>query len=220
MSQVEQPLIIESLVVGPFQTNVYVVGCSTTREAAIIDAGGNASGLLGLAKKHALDIQKILQTHAHIDHVAALAEIKSETRAPIYLHPDEERMYEAAPMQGRMFGFQISPLPPVDIWVEEGETIDIGELRAKVLLLPGHSPGSIAFYFEDQAVIFSGDVLFAGSIGRTDLPGGDVPAIKASLERLKTLPPATRVLSGHGPATTIEQELKFNPFLRGFKLAR
>lgn len=214
MSQAEPSLIIESLIVGPFQTNVYVVGCAKSREGAILDAGGNAAGLLKHAKDHDLNLSKILQTHAHIDHVAALSEIKAETKAPIYLHPDEQPVYDAAPMQGQMFGFRISPLPPVDIHVVEGDIIEVGELRAKVMLLPGHSPGSIAFYFEEQGVIFSGDVLFAGSIGRTDLPGGDVRAMRASLDRLKPLPPETRVLSGHGPATTIAQELRLNPFLR------
>jgi hydroxyacylglutathione hydrolase len=207
-------MIIESLTVGPFQTNVYVIGCTKSRKGAIVDAGGNATGLIGLAKKHELSIEKILQTHAHIDHVAALTEIKAETGAPIYLHPDEQPVYDAAPMQGQMFGFQINPLPPVDVHVNDGDTVEVGELRAKVVLLPGHSPGSIAFYFEAEQVMLSGDVLFAGSIGRTDLPGGDIRAMRASLERLKTFPPETRVLSGHGPATTIAQELRFNPFMR------
>ncbi|MBA2662276.1 MAG: MBL fold metallo-hydrolase [Bradymonadaceae bacterium] len=209
----EPEIIIESLVVGPFQTNVYVVGCARTRQGAIIDAGGNASGLLELARGHDLEISKILQTHAHIDHVAALSEIKAQTKAPIYLHKTELPLYEAAPMQGAMFGFSITSLPPVDEFVAEQDLISVGELQARVLFLPGHSPGSVAFYFEKQGILFSGDVLFAGSIGRTDLPGGNVEQIKRSLARLKALPAATQILSGHGPQTTIGQELQFNPFL-------
>lgn len=207
-------IIIESLTVGPFQTNVYVVGCPKTNIGAIIDAGGNAPGLLQKARDHKLKITKILQTHAHIDHVAALPEIKAETNAPIYMHKDDMQLYQAAPMQAMMYGIQLKQLPPIDTFIAEQDVISIGELQARVLLLPGHSPGSVAFYFEAQNTLFSGDVLFANSIGRTDLPGGNVDHIKQSLNRLKTLPPNTHVLSGHGPATTIERELRQNPYLR------
>lgn len=206
--------IIEYLTVGAFQTNVYVVGCPKTGQGAIIDAGGDAPGLLKKARDHKLKISKILQTHAHIDHVAALTEIKAETAAPIYIHKNEMPLYDAAPMQAMRFGLQLNALPPVDEFIDEQDLITIGELQARVLLLPGHSPGSVAFHFEAQNVLFSGDVLFANSIGRTDLPGGNVADIKRSLARLKELPPNTLVLSGHGPQTTIERELRNNPYLR------
>ncbi len=207
-------IIIEFLTVGPFQTNVYVVGCPETGEGAIIDAGGDAPGLLKKARDHKLKISKILQTHAHIDHVAALAEIKAETAAPIYIHKKEMQLYEAAPMQAKMYGIPLKTLPPIDEFIEEQDVISVGNLQARVLLLPGHSPGSVAFYFEAQNVLFSGDVLFASSIGRTDLPGGSVADIKRSLNRLKQLPGNTQVLSGHGPQTTIGRELIANPYLR------
>ncbi len=212
----DQPsdIIIESIVVGPIQTNVYVVGCAHTRQGVIVDAGGNAEGLLELGANHELKITKILQTHAHIDHVAAIPEIKEATGAPIYLHPDDRVLWDNAPRQGAMFGIPVDPLPAPDEALADGQTIAVGELVAEVLLLPGHSPGSVAFYFADQSVMLSGDVLFAGSIGRVDLPGSDADAMRASLARVKELPDDTRVLSGHGPATSIGREKQLNPFLR------
>lgn len=207
-------IIIEFLTVGAFQTNVYVVGCPETGEGAIIDAGGDAPGLLKKAAHHKLKITKILQTHAHIDHVGALTDIKAETAAPIYIHKNEIPLYEAAPMQAKMYGLPLKALPQIDEFIEEQDVISVGNLQARVLLLPGHSPGSVAFYFEAQNTLFSGDVLFANSIGRTDLPGGSVTDIKKSLNRLKQLPGNTQVLSGHGPQTTIARELVANPYLR------
>jgi glyoxylase-like metal-dependent hydrolase (beta-lactamase superfamily II) len=207
-------IIIESLTVGPIQTNVYVVGCPKTRSGAIVDAGGNAAGLLELAERHELTIEKILQTHAHIDHVAAIPQVRAEIDAPIYLHPADDQLWQMAPQQGQMFGIKVDPLPDYDHELADGDTIEIGELEAEVMLLPGHSPGSVAFYFADHAVVISGDVLFAGSIGRVDLPGSDRNAMKTSLERIATLPDDTRVLSGHGPETSIGREKQVNPFLK------
>ncbi|MFP4598834.1 MAG: MBL fold metallo-hydrolase [Persicimonas sp.] len=207
-------MIIESLTVGPIQTNVYVVGCRETGQGAIVDAGGDPEGLLGLAEQHDLEIAKILQTHAHIDHIAAIPEIKEATGAPIYLHPHDLPLWQAAPQQGQMFGIPVEPLPAADQELYDGQLIELGMLRAEVMLLPGHSPGSVAFYFADQSVVLSGDVLFAGSIGRVDLPGSDRSAMRASLERISGLPDDTRVLSGHGPATSIGREKQMNPFLK------
>lgn len=209
-----EDIIIESLTVGPIQTNVYVVGCPQTGEGAIIDAGGDPEGLLGLAEEHDLEISKILQTHAHIDHVAAVPEIKEATAAPIYLHPDDMMLWQAAPQQGQMFGIPVERLPAPDEELFDGQTIAVGQLSAEVIFLPGHSPGSVGFYFAAQSVILSGDVLFAGSMGRVDLPGSDRNQMRASLERLSGLPDNTRVLSGHGPATSIGREKQLNPFLR------
>src|SRR5690554_1855016 len=208
-------MIIESIVVGPVQTNVYVVGCARTRVGAIVDAGDNAQGLLKLAAKHDLKIESILQTHAHIDHVAAIPELKRATQAPIYLHPADQFMWQAAPQQGLRFGIQVEPLPAYEHELSDGQRVTVGDLEAEVLFMPGHSPGSVAFYFEKFAVVLSGDVLFAGSMGRVDLPGSDPVAMRKSLERMKALPDETRVLSGHGPATSIGREKKLNPFLRG-----
>ncbi len=214
MPTIQGALILDHLTVGPFQTNVYVVGCAITRQAAIIDGGGNSQGLLALAAQHDLTITQILQTHAHIDHVAALPELRRALPdAPIALHPDDRMLYDGAQQQGMMFGFPVDPMPEVDRWLVEGEVIEIGELRAEVLLMPGHSPGSVIFYFEAQDTMLSGDVLFYGSMGRVDLPGANPDHMRASLKRLREYPDATRIYSGHGPDTSLGREKQHNPFL-------
>lgn len=214
MGQTHNGLVVESLVVGPIQTNIYLIGCTSTGKAAVVDGGGDADRLVALAEQHDLEIEAIWQTHAHIDHVAGLNELTDATGAPILLHPDEEELYRAAPRQGQMFGFDIEPLPDPDGYIEEGERLELGELEAEVLLVPGHSPGHVAFYFADQEIVFSGDLLFQGSIGRIDLPGCDPEAMKASLQRIQELPDDTRVMCGHGPTTTIGREKESNPYLR------
>jgi glyoxylase-like metal-dependent hydrolase (beta-lactamase superfamily II) len=209
-------MIIESFLVGPIQTNIYLIGCEATGAGAIVDAGGSPDDLLARADDHDLTIQGIWQTHAHIDHVAALSEVKQRTDAPIYLHPDDQPMYDAAPRQGQMFGIECDPLPQVDHYIEDGDTMTLGNLEAEIIHLPGHSPGGIAFYFadtDDGGVLLSGDILFENSIGRVDLPGADPDAMKSSLERLMELPDDVRVLPGHGAETTIGREREHNPYI-------
>lgn len=207
-------LAIFSRVVGPIQTSIYILGCKRTNEAVIIDGGGDAAELLATIDDQQWDLQAIWQTHAHIDHVAGLNDLRQARDAPILLHSLEQPIYDAAVQQGQMFGFQIEPLPPVDQYVEEGQVVNVGELSATVMLLPGHSPGSVAFYFADEGLFFGGDVLFQGSVGRVDLPGSSPQAMRQSLRRVIELPDDTIVLPGHGPKTTIGQEKKSNPFLQ------
>ena len=212
-------ILIRSAPLGSFATNCFVIGCAQTGSGAIVDCSAEPDRIRAMiAHEPSVTIHKLLQTHAHIDHVVALSALKAETDAPIYLHRDEMPIYQSAPLQGRMFGIPVPDLPAPDIFVKDGDTVTVGELTAKVLLTPGHTPGSICFYFEAQKVIFSGDVLFAGSIGRTDLPGGDYATILQSLARLVTLPDDVLVLSGHGPSTTIGQEKRSNPFLQQLPL--
>ena len=214
MPIIQGSLILEHLTVGPFQTNVYVIGCARTKQGAIIDGGGDAPGLLAIATRHDLDLTQILQTHAHIDHVAALPELhQALPDAPILLHPDDRSLYEHAPQQGMMFGFPVAPLPPVSAWLTDGDEIAIGELRARVLHMPGHSPGSVIFYFEEQDTMVSGDVIFFGSMGRVDLPGSNPDDMRKSLQALREYPDATRIYSGHGPDTSLGYEKQHNPFL-------
>jgi hydroxyacylglutathione hydrolase len=215
VTSVEMKYSIDSLTVGPFQTNIYLLSCLESSQAAIIDAGGDADGLMNCVAKRGVDVTQILQTHAHIDHIGAISEIKKRTGAPIYLHPADLPLYLAAPQQGAFFGIPIGDdLPPIDHELGEPGRVKVGELEARLLHLPGHSPGGVAFYFESIGALFSGDVLFAGSIGRTDLPGSDIGEMRLSLERLKELDGDVRVLPGHGPETTIGEELRTNPFLR------
>lgn len=206
-------LTVHSLAVGPLQMNASVLMCNATKKGAIVDGGGNISGLLNIAKDLDAEIEKILQTHAHIDHVAGLSELKKKTKAPIYLHPADLPIYNNAPAHGVKYGFNIGPLPPVDYDLEEGQIINVGNCSAEVLFLPGHSPGSVIFFFKEEKVAIAGDVLFAGSIGRVDLPLSDPDAMRKSIARVKLLPPDTLIIPGHGPETTIEMELKRNPFL-------
>lgn len=207
-------LEILSWTVGPIMTNVYVAACKKTKEAVIIDAGAESDQLVDAIEERGWKLKAVWQTHAHIDHVAGLNEVRARSEAPIFLHAADEPMYEMAVQQGMRFGFRIQPLPPVDQYVEEGQVVNVGELKAKVIFLPGHSPGSVAFYFWEEGLFFGGDVLFAGSVGRVDLPGSSPAAMRKSLERIKELPDETMVLCGHGPTTTIGQEKRLNPFLR------
>ncbi len=209
-----ESMTILSWVVGPIQTSIYVVACPRTDQAVIIDAGGESATLLGAIDDRGWELQEIWQTHAHIDHVAGLKEAKEATGVPILMHSLEQPVYDSAVQQGMFFGIPIEPLPPVDQYVEDGQVVNVGELSATVMLLPGHSPGSVAFYFEDEGLFFGGDVLFAGSVGRVDLPGCNPAAMRQSLARVKTLPDDTLVLPGHGPTTTIGEEKKYNPFLQ------
>ena len=207
-------LAVFSWVVGPIQTSIYVIGCKQTKQAVIIDAGGDIDDLLQTIDDRGWQLTEVWQTHAHIDHVAGLNELKDARDVPILLHEAEQPVYDAAVQQGLMFGFRIQPLPSVDKYVEEGQSVNVGQLQATVMLLPGHSPGGVAFYFEKQDLFFGGDVVFKGSVGRVDLPGCDPRAMKQSLQRVKQLPDETIIFPGHGPKTTVGEEKKSNPYLR------
>jgi glyoxylase-like metal-dependent hydrolase (beta-lactamase superfamily II) len=205
---------IAGMPTGALQTNCFVLGCPETMQAAVFDCGGNAAQLLALATDQGYEVTNVYLTHAHIDHVAGLNDLRSMTDAPFHLHKGDAPLWDQAPMQGRMFGYDIEALPPIDNWVEEGDEITVGELTGKVLFLPGHAPGHVIYYFEDFATAFSGDMLFAGSIGRVDLPGCNPAHMRESLKRMKNeLPDSTRILCGHGPETTLGVEKERNPFL-------
>ena len=207
-------LCVLSRVVGPIQTSIYVLGCKRSKEAVIIDAGGDSDALVEAIDARSWTLTEVWQTHAHVDHVAGLNDLKDRRDVPILLHEAEQPVYDAAVQQGMMFGFQIEPLPTVEKYVEEGDFVNVGELKAEVLWLPGHSPGSVAFYFKDEGLFFGGDVVFKGSVGRVDLPGCDPKAMRRSLDRVKKLPDDTIILPGHGPRTTVGEEKRSNPFLR------
>jgi glyoxylase-like metal-dependent hydrolase (beta-lactamase superfamily II) len=207
-------LILRFLTVGAFSENSYVVGCRETGRGVLVDPGGEVPALLRLAEESGLEIEAIWLTHAHIDHVLGLTEAVQATGAPIFLHPDDRRLYDAAPQQGEAFGFPIDPLPAVDEDLRGGQKLALGEHEAEVLLVPGHSPGHVAFWFPEARKVVAGDVLFAGSIGRTDLPGGDYQTLMRSLrEVILPLGDDVEVFPGHGPPTTVQAERRTNPFL-------
>jgi hydroxyacylglutathione hydrolase len=209
-------MILEMLTVGPFQENCYVIGNEEIGEGAIVDPGDEAARIALAVEQTGLAISEILITHAHIDHVGAVAALVEEYACPVLMHAEAEPMLQQLPTQAMMMGLRFGKVPKVDRRIEDEEVLEVGGLRLKALYTPGHAPGHLAFYAESERLVFSGDALFAGSVGRTDLFGGDTEVLMRNIkERLMRLPDQTRVLSGHGPETTIGDERAHNPFLHG-----
>jgi hydroxyacylglutathione hydrolase len=211
-------MIIHVETAGPFQQNGFVVACDKTKQAVIIDPGDGVRSLLAFAEQESLAIRDILLTHAHIDHVTGVAEAKRALKVPIYLHRDDLFLYERVVQHGQMLGVRVEAQPPIDVFYTPGETIAFGELQAAVHHTPGHCPGGVCLAIgrtgEAPKDLFVGDTLFAGSIGRTDLPGGDYDVLMASIRSvLFPFGDDAVVHSGHGPDTTIGRERATNPFL-------
>ena len=209
-------MILEMLTVGPFQENCYVVGDEESGVGAIIDPGDEAARIAMAVEKTGLDIEAIVVTHAHIDHVGAVVALTEEYACPVLMHEESEALLEGLPTQALMMGVRFGKAPTVDRYVGDEEVLEVGDLRLRSLYTPGHAPGHLAFYVEDEGLVLSGDALFAGSVGRVDLPGGSMEVLMRSIEeRLLTLPDETVVYPGHGPQTTIANERASNPFLQG-----
>jgi hydroxyacylglutathione hydrolase len=209
-------MILEMLTVGPFQENCYVIGDEATGEGALIDPGDEAARIALAVERTNLEIGWIIITHAHIDHVGAVAALVDEYACPVLMHAEAEPMLGQLPTQAMMMGLRFGKVPAVDRHIEDDEVLEVGGLELKALYTPGHAPGHLAFYLESEGLVLSGDALFAGGVGRTDLFGGDMELLLRSIvERLMTLPDETRVLPGHGPETTIGEERAHNPFLGG-----
>jgi len=205
-------LIIKRLTVGLIQTNCYIIGDERTGQGAIIDPGGDAADIMNAVRELGLDIVYVIDTHAHFDHTFANADVLAETDAKLVLHRDEAPIL-AQGGGAATFGMSGVSSPPADLYLDEGDTITVGDIQLQVLHTPGHTPGSISLYNEDEGILFSGDLLFHQGVGRTDLPGGDYTTIIRSLERVLDLPEDTIVYSGHGPETTIGDEKTGNPFI-------
>lgn len=200
-------------VVGPLQCNCYVVGDDATKEAIVIDPGGDADAIAESLAADGLRVTAIVATHAHFDHLIAGQELRELTGAPFHLHDRDRPLLDWWSESGRLFlGIELPPPPHVDAALDERDTLRAGCVSLQVLHTPGHSPGSISLV--GDGAVFSGDTLFARSVGRTDLPGGDTRAlVEAVKNKLFALPPETAVLPGHGPATTLGDERKLNPFV-------
>jgi glyoxylase-like metal-dependent hydrolase (beta-lactamase superfamily II) len=203
---------------GPFMENGFVVGCEATREAVLIDPGDSVQALLDFAARESLTIRHILLTHAHIDHVTGVAAAKRALGAPVYLHRDDLFLYDHVVEHGLMFGLRVEPQPPIDVFYTAGQAIAFGECEARPHHTPGHCPGGVCLQIAKTGTpgkeLFVGDTLFAGSIGRTDLPGGDYNVLMASIRTvLFPFGDDAIVHSGHGPDTTIGRERATNPFL-------
>ncbi len=210
-------MILEVRAVPPFYKNGFVVGCERTREAIVIDPGDEADELLGAVRDHGLDVVHILLTHAHIDHVTGVGLVKQALDAPVYLHKDDLPLYEHTVQQGQMFGFTVQQPPPVDVFYDLSP-IHFGDYEVRVHHTPGHCPGGVCLQVgkkgEAATHLFVGDTLFAGSIGRTDLPGGNHDVLMRSITGvLFALGDAATVHPGHGPDTTIGRERQTNPFV-------
>ena len=211
-------MIIETRAGGPFVENGFVVACERTREGAIIDPGDSVQELLAFAAAERLALRHILLTHAHLDHVTGVAAAKRALGAPIYLHRDDLFLYERVVQQGASFGVRVEPQPPIDVYYTLGQVISVGDLEVRPHHTPGHCPGGVCLAVAKRGQpareLFVGDTLFAGSIGRTDLPGGDYQTLIASIRNvLFAFGDDAVVHSGHGPDTTIGRERATNPFL-------
>jgi hydroxyacylglutathione hydrolase len=197
---------------GPFGENGYVVSCPETLNGILVDPGAAVGQMLGAVEAEGIRIESIVLTHAHLDHVDGVARAKRETGAVVRLHPDDEALYRQAPAQAQWFGVDLETLPVIDEYLRQGEILRIGDCLLEVRHTPGHAPGHVILVGPGLAIV--GDCVFAGSIGRTDLPGGDFQTLMASIrEHILSLPDDTVLYSGHGPETTVEHERLTNPFL-------
>jgi hydroxyacylglutathione hydrolase len=200
---------------GVFAENCYLIVDEQAKQCAVVDPGEEAGLILHKIEETGSTLVGIWLTHAHLDHVVGVARVAEDTGVPVWLHPGDRPLYDAVPQQAGAFGLAPPPdLPAPNREMVHGEQLTVGQLRFEIRHAPGHSPGSVCLI--GHGVAFSGDVLFAGSIGRTDLPGGDFETLISSIEReLLSLPDETIVYSGHGPETTIGRERRTNPFLTG-----
>ncbi len=206
-------MIITSYTVGPLAENCLLVVDPATQDAVLVDPGYEADRLAAAVDKSGARLTAIWLTHGHIDHVGAVAPLVRKYGVPVALHPNDEPLYARSAEIGGMYGMVVEPPPAAEVALAEGQTVTVGSLEFVVWHLPGHSPGQVAFV--GHGVALSGDCLFAGSIGRTDLPLSSPQDMQRSLVRMATWAPETTVYPGHGPNTTIERELAANPFLRG-----
>lgn len=219
-------MILESAAVGPFFKNGYVAACERTSQAVFIDPGDEVEQLLDLIKTRQLDVRHILLTHAHVDHVSGVAEAKRALGVPIYLHKADLFLYQNAVRTGMMFGLTVEEPPPVDRYYDGEGPIEFGDYDVRVAHTPGHCPGGVCLAVSKKGehaapYLFVGDTLFAGAIGRTDLPGGNYDTLlQAITGTLFAFPDDSIVYSGHGPETTIGRERATNPFVLEYLAAK
>lgn len=208
-------MIVKGLTVGLLQENCYILGCEKTRRGVIIDPGDSARAILKVVAQQGLTIERILLTHAHFDHVMAVEAVQQATGAPFYLHPaDLPILYDVPARVSLWLDTEIDPLPDPDGFLEHGQVIQFGEEQLEVRFTPGHAPGHVVFVHHAGRQVFGGDTLFQGSIGRYDVPLADGPTLFHSIRtQLFTLPDDYLIYPGHGPATTIGDERRYNPFV-------
>ena len=200
--------------VGPLQCNCTIIGDPVTRRAIVVDPGGDADIILSRLEQLDLKVVALIHTHAHLDHFMASGEIKERTGAPIHLHEEDKFLWDSLETQCRMFGVPYKPMPDPDFWLKDDEELPC--CQGVAVHTPGHTPGSMSFWFEKEKLLIAGDTLFRRSIGRTDLWGGDFKVIERSIrQRLYVLDEEACVVTGHGPDTTIGEEIRENSIVRG-----
>ena len=205
------PIRVFAMEVGPLAVNAYIVERAGTRRAVVIDPGGDGEEILAQVAARGLAVEKILLTHGHFDHVGAVRLLRERTGAPVHVHPADVARMTGASRQGMLFGLSVHDPPPPDVLVQEGDSVPFQDRAFRVAHTPGHTPGCVSYILGDTA--FVGDLIFAGSIGRTDLPGGDHEQLLESVRtKIFTLPDETVLFPGHGPATTVGREKRTNPF--------
>jgi glyoxylase-like metal-dependent hydrolase (beta-lactamase superfamily II) len=205
-------MIIKKLAVGPIMANCFIVGCKQTREAAVIDPGDEADRILLALAESKLTVKQIINTHGHFDHVGANKRMKAATGAPILIHALDAPMLGTLARSAAAWGMTAENSPAPDRFLEEGDIVEVGSIRFRIIHTPGHTPGGVSLLADGR--LFVGDTLFAGSVGRTDFPGGDFEALKSSIQKkLFTLDDEVEVFTGHGPETTIGEEKRHNPFV-------
>ncbi len=211
-------LLRETFPAGPLRCNCTVLACGDTKDAVIVDPGGELDRIAQIVAHYDLTVRAIIHTHAHLDHIHGTRDVKESHGGDICLHRDDLFLYDGIAMQAAMFGWKVRPAAPVDRFVEDGDRIEFGKHAALVVHTPGHTPGSVCFEVTtpgDKPVLFAGDTLFRRSVGRTDLPGGDAATLSRSIkERLYTRNLDALVIPGHGATTTLGDEARTNPFVR------
>lgn len=207
---------VQIIPVTMFQSNCVIVWDDETRDGVVFDTGGDPHRIIDYIEQNKINVHAIMLTHGHVDHVSGTNKVKEATGARVYLHEDDWKTAEHTPRQCLMFGIPVEDPPLLDEKILDGDTFEFGTLELEAMHTPGHSPGSTIFRFtKEPELLIAGDLLFAGSIGRVDLPGGSNSRMKESLERIKQLPDDLVVISGHGPQTTIGKEKRTNPYLTG-----
>lgn len=210
MSEID--LEVRGLTVGPVESNCYLARRRGASQAVVVDPGAEADRILSALEAWDAEPTAVLLTHAHMDHVGAVADVVAAFDVPVYLHPDDRSLYDSAPDHGAAWGLEVPRPPPPDRELADGQTVREAGLELEVRHAPGHSPGGVVFVGHGHA--FVGDCVFAGSVGRVDLPGGDGETLMASIrEQILDLPPDTVLWPGHGPRTTVGREAESNPFL-------
>ena len=204
---------VETLTVGPFQENCYLVVDEASNKAALVDPGSEPEKVIAAVEKSGATLDAIWVTHAHVDHVGAIAAVKRKWDVPVHLHPKDNRLFQAAERQAEVYGIEFEQPPAPDLEFADGQQLSLGTKEFSVMHVPGHAPGHVVIHGNGIALV--GDCLFAGSIGRTDLPFCNPSELAQSLDRISKLPPDTVVYPGHGMSTTIKEERESNPFLNG-----